>query len=186
MVEISGGALRSLPEEMTERRPALDRDAAVLALYETHYRSLVSMATLLLDASEDAEDVVQEAFVRTYFGRERLKDPAKAAAYLRTTVVNLCRSRLRHRLVAFRRAPKPPPGPADPGDLAVASARAAEVTAALAELPRREREVIVLRYYADLSEAQTAAALGVSTGAVKGYCSRGMAKLANRLKEPSS
>lgn len=186
MVDISGGALRSLPEEATSRPAALDRDAAVLGLYETHYRSLVALATLLLDATEDAEDVVQEAFVRTYFGRSRLKDPAKAAAYLRTTVVNLCRSRLRHRMVAFRHAPKPAPVPEDPGDLAVAASRAAEVTAALAALPRREREVIVLRYYADLSEAQTAATLGLSVGSVKGYCSRGMAKLAARLKEPSS
>ena len=77
----------------------------ITSLYAQHYRSLIRLAALLLDEVAACEDVVQEAYIRVHNARGRLRDPDKALAYLRQTVVNLSRSTLRRRLVAARHAP---------------------------------------------------------------------------------
>jgi RNA polymerase sigma-70 factor (sigma-E family) len=147
-----------------------DRDR-LAALFVAEYDALVRLARLLGDPA-DAEDVVQSAFVLVY-RRGRLRDPGLAGAYLRQTVVNLTRSGWRRRAVARRHEPSlVAPHSVDP-DLAGGVA----IRAALASLPARQREAIVLRYYADLSEADTAEVMGVAVGSVKGYTSRGLAKL---------
>jgi RNA polymerase sigma factor (sigma-70 family) len=99
--------------------------------------------------------------------------------------VNRARSVRRHRAVEARHAPIPVPDAAGADEHAMAAARRDEVLDALRELPERQREVIVLRYYLDLSEAQIAETLGISRGAVKSHASRGAASLRHLLEDAS-
>jgi RNA polymerase sigma-70 factor (sigma-E family) len=162
-----------------------DADEALVALYTAHYRSLVRLSALLLHDAAAAEDVVQDAFVAMHGSWRRLRDPDKALAYLRQAVVNRSRSRLRHLKVVDRKAPAPMPDAASAEYGALASLDRAEVLACLRGLPQRQREVLVLRYYADLSEAQIADAMGISPGAVKSHASRGVIALRQRLEHTS-
>lgn len=158
----------------TERR---DADAALTALHATHYRKLVRVAMLLLDDPGRAEEVVQDAYLKMHGAWWRIRDHRAAEAYLRTTVVNLARSGLRRRLVAQKHAPKPMPDAPSAEYGALENLDRQRVIAALARLPRRQRECLTLRYYADLTETQIAGTLGISVGAVKTHCSRGMGTL---------
>jgi len=167
-----------------------DADEALVALYSAHYRSLVRIAALLLHDTPAAEDVVQDTFVAMHASWRRLRDPDKAVAYLRQSVVNRSRSRLRHLKVVDRKAPALLPADASASlpsaeHGALAALDRERVMRALRTLPVRQREVIVLRYYADLSEAQIAEAMGISTGAVKSHASRGMGALRDRLEQSS-
>ena len=103
------------------------------------------------------------------------------------TVVNRCRSALRHRkVVAAHLAAARPPADAPSAEAgAIDRLTQDAVVAALRKLPTRQREAIVLRYYADLSEADTAEAMGVSRGAVKSHTSRGVAALKRTLGQLS-
>jgi RNA polymerase sigma-70 factor (sigma-E family) len=161
----------------------MSEDEQLSSLYLLHYRSLVRLAALLLDETSAAEDVVQEAFVKIAAGRRlgRLRDPDAALGYIRTTVLNLARSSLRRRLVAARYAPLVHRRDRVEDDT-VASVDRAVVVTAMRTLPQRQREAVALRYYADLTEAQTADVMGVSTGAVKAYTSRGLDRLAQQLE----
>jgi RNA polymerase sigma-70 factor (sigma-E family) len=172
----------SVPLEQGRPR-MIGSEQFVWDLYRTHYEPLGRMVRLLLGGSDGADDVVQDAFIRLLGARDRLRDPELAASYLRTTAVNLTRGLVRRQIVARRHAPKPPPDPAGPEDQAIVGVRRSEVVRALGLLARRERETLVLRYYADLSEAQTAETLGISVGSVKGYTSRGLAALGRILRE---
>ena len=167
---------------MDPAAPVWAADEAVTHLYAAHYRSLVRLATLLLRDVGAAEEVVQDSFVAMHGAWRRLADPDRALAYLRQSVVNRSRSALRHRTVVSRHAPLPLPDAASAEHSALAALEHAEVMAALRRLPQRQREVLVLRYYADLSEAGIADALGVSRGAVKSHASRGMAALRTSLE----
>jgi RNA polymerase sigma-70 factor (sigma-E family) len=149
-------------------------------LFVGHYAQLVRLAALLLGDAAAAEDVVQEAFIRVH-GRSRVDDPL---AYLRQTVVNLSRSDLRRRIMARRHAPHPMPDVASAEEDACTSLARREVVVALRALPARQREAVVLRYWADLTEAQAGELMGVSIGSVKAYTSRGLAKLGALLGEP--
>jgi RNA polymerase sigma-70 factor (sigma-E family) len=160
--------------------PAAD---SLTTLYTAHYRGLVRLAAYLTGDRDGAEEVVQDAYVKVLGRWGGLRDLDKGEAYLRQAVVNLSRSRLRHRVVVDRHAPAPLPDAASAEAGAITALDRAAVVAALAELPRRQREALVLRYYADLSEAQTAHAMGISAGAVKSHTSRGMAALRHLLEE---
>jgi RNA polymerase sigma-70 factor (sigma-E family) len=169
---------------------ARDADEALVALYTAHYRSLVRLSALLLRDAAAAEDVVQDAFVAMHGSWRRLRDTDKALAYLRQAVVNRSRSRLRHLKVAERKAPALLPADASASlpsaeHGAMAALEREHVIKALRSLPQRQREVIVLRYYGDLSEAQIAEAMGISTGAVKSHASRGIGALRDRLEHSS-
>lgn len=161
-----------------------DADVAVTHLYAAHYKSLVRLAALFLHDVGLAEEVTQDAFVGMHRAWRRLDDPDKALAYLRTSVVNGARSSLRKQQVRQRHT--------DPAPVAVASAEQSAMLAlehratlaALRELPVRQREVLILRYYADLSEADIADTLRISRGAVKSHASRGLAALRARLETP--
>lgn len=157
-------------------------DEAIVGLYTAHYRSLVRLAALLLHDTAAAEDVVQDAFVAMHKSWRRLRDPDNALAYLRQSVVNRSRSRLRHLKVEDRKAPRPMPDAPSAEYGAIHSVERSAVMTALRGLPRRQREVLVLRYYSDLSEAQIADALAISNGAVKSHASRGIAALRDRLE----
>jgi RNA polymerase sigma-70 factor (sigma-E family) len=154
-----------------------DADTAVSMLYTAHWNQLVRLATLLTRDGSVAEEIVQDAFVRFHSRWDRLADPTAAHAYLRASVVNGARSALRHRSVEERYRQPGPPTPAGPEELAVRSDSDARVLAALHTLPRRQREVLILRYYSDLSEFEIAQALGLSRGAVKSHAHRGLASL---------
>jgi RNA polymerase sigma-70 factor (sigma-E family) len=160
-------------------------DVAVIELYSAHYRSLVRLAAVLVRDTPTAEEVVQDAFIAMHDGWQRLKDTEKALAYLRQAVVNRSRSVLRHRLVVERNLQKPPPDMPSAEHGALTLLERSAVIAALRDLPDRQREAIVLRYYADLSEAEIAAAMKISRGAVKSHTARGMAALRAALEQDS-
>ena len=142
------------------------------ALHRQHYRSLVRLAALLGDRGA-AEEVVQDAFVRVYLAGDRVREPL---AYLRRAVVNGARSSLRRRRVR-EQAPLTVVRDVLPGE------DHSDVVAALRRLPVRQRECLVLRYYLDLSEAEIAAALGISAGSVKTHSHRGLAALEKTLED---
>jgi RNA polymerase sigma-70 factor (sigma-E family) len=164
----------------------LDADTALEQLYAAHWRRLVRLAVLLLHDQGAAEEVVQDAFVAMHGRWRSLRDPDKALAYLRQTVVNRSRSALRHRGVVERHVARQNPATAlaDPADSAtLAGDRRTAVLDALRSLPTRQREVLVLRHYLELSEAEIAEALGISRGSVKAHASRGSAALRELLTD---
>ncbi|QGZ49686.1 MULTISPECIES: SigE family RNA polymerase sigma factor [Streptomyces] len=145
--------------------------------YRAHYRSLLGLAALLLDDTASCEDVVQEAFIRVHSARNRVRDPEKTLAYLRQTVVNLSRSALRRRILGLKLLSKPMPDMASAEEGAYDQLERDALIKAMRGLQRRQREVLVLRYFADMTEAQVAETLGISLGSVKAYGSRGIAAL---------
>jgi RNA polymerase sigma-70 factor (sigma-E family) len=157
-------------------------DTAITELYGAHYRPLVRLAVLLVHDISTAEEVVQDSFVALHAGLHRLRDSEKALAYLRAAVVNRSRSVLRHRVVVDRHAPKPTPDMPSAEHGALTLIERSAVVSALAGLPVRQREVVVLRFYGDLSEAQIATIMGITRGAVKSHTSRAMAALRSVLE----
>ncbi|MGZ9932379.1 SigE family RNA polymerase sigma factor [Streptomyces sp. NC-S4] len=147
------------------------------ATYQAHYRSLLGLAALLLDDTASCEDVVQEAFIRVHSARNRVRDREKTLAYLRQTVVNLSRSALRRRILGLKLLSKPMPDMASAEEGAYDQLERDDLIKAMRGLQRRQREVLVLRYFADMTEAQVAETLGISLGSVKAYGSRGIAAL---------
>ncbi|TDD66862.1 SigE family RNA polymerase sigma factor [Actinomadura rubrisoli] len=162
---------------------AWDADQAVTALYSANYRSLVRLAAMLVRDAGTAEEVVQDAFVAMHGGWRRLRDPDKALSYLRQSVVNRSRSVLRHRAVVEKYAPKGLPDAPSAEAGAIGELERSAVIDALSGLPARQREALVLRYYADLSEAEIANTMGISRGAVKSHTARGMTALRNVLEQ---
>ncbi|MFD8809134.1 SigE family RNA polymerase sigma factor [Streptomyces sp. NPDC059597] len=161
-----------------------EEDSPTLAyLYRTRRLDMVRLAAFLVDDLHTAEDVVQDAFAAVCRRHgERLDNVQDAHAYLHTAVVNAARSVLRRRRTA--RAYTPPyQGPGAPVDEPLLLAEEhRQVFDALARLTERQREVLVLRYWSDLSEAQIADALGVSRGTVKSTASRALATLEKLLE----
>jgi RNA polymerase sigma-70 factor (sigma-E family) len=166
---------------VVDRRPAVP--SVFTELLDGQWTALVRLAALLLDSSDQAEDVVQEAVISCMRREARLRDPAAAAAYLRRAVVNTARSTVRRRLVAMRHRPTPDPDVESAEESAYATFERAAVVIALRTLPRRQREAVTLRYFSELSEAETAALMGCSTGSVKAYTSRGIAALGIAMED---
>lgn len=166
---------------------AIERETenAVGALYSTHYQSLVRLALLLVRDAATAEEVVQDAFVAMHGGWCRLRDTEKALSYLRHSVMNRSRSVLRHRAVVDKHAQEPLPDAPSAEQGAIALLERSTVIGALRALPARQREALVLRYYADLSEADIATAMGISRGAVKSHTARGISALRTVLERES-
>ena len=166
----------------------LGRTDAVANLFVAHHRRLVGLAALLVDDRATAEDVVQEAFVNLHRRWSHLRDPSAAVTYLNRAVVNGGRDRLRHgrRGTALlpRMVPVPEGRPSAEQD-AVRHEEADRLWRAITALPYRQRQVLVLRYYLDQSEAEIAETLEVSRGSVKRHASRGLAALARDLEAGS-
>jgi RNA polymerase sigma-70 factor (sigma-E family) len=164
--------------------PAPVRDTAgVERLYRAQRLSMVRLALLLVDDRETAEDVAQDAFAALHRQWTTLASDEAALAYLRRCVVNGARSVLRRRrTVRQHPAPDEASLTADGADRRVLLAEEhREVIAALWRLPTRQREVIVLRYWSEMTEPQVATALGISVGAVKSMASRGRDAIAASL-----
>jgi RNA polymerase sigma factor (sigma-70 family) len=159
------------------RTMPLGDEHGVEELFRTRYLEMVRLAGLL--GADDPEDIAQEAYTRLM--RRHLDEPQAALGYLRAIVINLTRNRHRHLGVVRRRMP----AAVDEGSseqAAIVREDHREVIAALAALPARRREAIVLRFWLDLPEREIAAAMGVSVGTVKSHVSRGMAELTRTLK----
>ena len=155
-----------------------DAAAAVAGLFRARYPEMVRLADLL--GADDPEDIAQEAFARLIRKYDTLRDPGSALAYVRTSVCNLTRNRHRHLRVVRRRTPAVRHEDSSE-QVAMVREEHRQVLAALAGLPPRTREALVLRYWLDLSEREMAEAMGVSAGTVKSHVSRGLAALARAL-----
>jgi RNA polymerase sigma-70 factor (sigma-E family) len=173
------------------RPPAADAETAVTALYQAHAVGLIRLAVIMLGDRPAAEDVVQEAFAGLYRRWNHLSGADRALGYVRASVLNGCRSRLRARVRDDRLAAT---SPATLGAAAAASAASAEETvlvgeehaavlAALRRLPDRQREALVLRYFLDMTEPEIAASMGIGQGTVKSTTSRALAALGRLLEE---
>ena len=173
MTGTSGAGQPGLPESPR---------AAVTEIFHHHYRRLVGLAGLMVDDRESAEEVVQDAFESLYRSWGRLRDPQTAVAYLNRSVVNGSRSRLRRRMT--ERAYDIPDAGTSPSaeTLGLTHHVRDELVDAVRALPRRQREVMVLRYYLDLSEDQIAEWLGISNGSVKRHASRATESLQKRME----
>jgi len=169
------------PGEPDAAAGAADATHAVTALYAEHALGLTRLAFLVLGDRFAAEDVVQEAFWGLYRAWDRLPSHDNVLGYVRVSVLNGCRSVIRR----ARRAPRPVAMPdaasAEADALSGEEQRAA--VAAMRRLPARQREALVLRYFADMSEHETAQAMGVSRGTVKSTTARALAALDRMLRE---
>ena len=159
---------------------------AVTALYRAHALGLIRLAVVMLGDRPAAEDVVQEAFCGLYRRWYSLSDTGKALSYVRSSVINGCRSVLRRRP---RQAGLDPLTGEPPGESAESAALIGEehrqVLTAIRRLPNRQREVLVLRFYLDLDEAEIARSMRISRGTVKSTTSRALAALGRILGEVS-
>jgi len=150
--------------------------ADLTELFRQHHLDLVRLAALLVRSREAAEDIVQDVFVRVHARRSGAPDAAGALAYLRQAVINGCRSWLRRQSVARRLGPvdRTAAYAHESAEQAVIMAEnQRRLQAELSALPVRRREVLVLRYYLGLSEAEIAQTLGISQGTVKSTAARG-------------
>ena len=173
------------PDAAGAARPVDDGEAgaslAVTALYRGHALGLTRLAFIMLGDRQAAEDVVQEAFYGLYRAWNRLPDHGNVHGYLRVSVLNGCRSALRRSRRVPRALAVPAAASAEAEALAGEEQRA--TVAALRRLPPRQREALVLRYFAELPEYETALAMGVSRGTVKSTTARALAALGRMLRE---
>lgn len=148
-------------------------------LFHGQAAQLVRLATLL--GADDAEDVVQESFCKLYVAWNRIRGD-NPIPYLHRIVANEVRSRHRRRITAWRHAPPPEPPLGSAEETAIERAEHRLLLEALARLPHRRREALVLRYWLDLTIPQIADVMGVSTGTVKAQVSRGLRVLEKNLR----
>ena len=152
-------------------------------LFEAHYARLVHLARHLLDEPNTAEDIVMDAYESLARQWGRVRDPDAALGYLRACVVNGSRSRLRRQLTARRRLVLLQGARGDTTEAAAEQVvlsryESEQLFDAVRRLPTRQRQVLVLRYYEELSVAAVAELLGCSTGSVKTHAYRGLRALA--------
>jgi RNA polymerase sigma-70 factor (sigma-E family) len=171
------------PNPLAPDEPPGETDAtsAVTGLYQRHALGLTRLAFVMLGDRHAAEDVVQDAFCGLYRAWDRLSENSNALGYLRVSVINGCRSAARRNRRPLRAPAEPPAASAEDGVLVGEEQRAA--VAALRRLPPRQREALVLRYFADLPEQEIAQAMGISRGTVKSTAARGLAALDRILRE---
>jgi RNA polymerase sigma factor (sigma-70 family) len=163
---------------------ARDVDRLVVALFEREGQSLVRLARLFVDDRNAAEDLVQEAFIRLARSAHRIEDESKAAAYLRSIVLNLARDDNRRGLVSLRHHLPQDERRASTEDEIELREEQREVIEALRDLPLRQRNALVLRYYEEMGIDDIAAAMHISRNSVKTHLQRGLAALEQRLGTP--
>jgi RNA polymerase sigma-70 factor (sigma-E family) len=160
---------------------AAQAEAVVTALYQQHALGLTRLAHVMLGDQAAAEDVVHEAFCGLYRRFDRLRDPARAPQYLRSAVLNNCRTVLRRSRRPEGLAAATAAASAE-ADVLAGEARQA-LLAAITALPDRQREVVVLRYYLDEPESVIAASLGIGASTVRSTLSRALRALGTNLRE---
>ena len=165
-----------VPGSVPQVRPS-DTDAFVEWMFNEHGQGLVRMVRLFVDDRNAAEDLVQEAFIRLARSAHRIEDPRKAAAYLRSIVLNLARDHNRRGLVSLRHRLPLDDDVASVEDTVVLSEEHEQVVEALRELPHRQRDCLILRYFDELGVDDIAETLGISRNSVKTHLTRGMRAL---------
>jgi RNA polymerase sigma-70 factor (sigma-E family) len=163
-----------------------DRDAAAVieSLFHAHYPRLAYTAFSLTGDRDLAEQLAQEAFLRLWRRWRWIADPQAAPAYLQRTVLNLSRETIRRKVIERRALQSR--GLDHPPEAEPDTAEMIELRRAIAALPARKRECVVLRFLLGMSEAETASTLGVSVGTVKSQTHKGLRQLRERLDEPGS
>jgi RNA polymerase sigma factor (sigma-70 family) len=160
------------------------RDELLDVMFRRHYTALVRLGVVMLGSREAAEDAVQDAFVSLHRRLPTLRDPQAAEAYLRSAVLNRCRSWVRRQVT--HRAPRPlmlvREHQESSEDTAVGREEVGSVVAALRTLARRQRDVLACRYVLELSVAETAQLLQISEGSVKTHAHRGLQALHERIE----
>ena len=167
-------------------RARVEADGLVAGLFAQEGRSLVRLARLFCDDRNAAEDLVQEAFIRLHRSADSIRELDRAPAFLRSIVLNLARDHNRRGLMSLRHRQ---------ADRAVESSRAEDddsiadgddrlVIEALRSLPARQRECLVLRFYAQMTEKEIASTVGISPNSVKTHCRRGLSSLESILEDP--
>jgi RNA polymerase sigma factor (sigma-70 family) len=169
-----------VPAEL-ETATVADVDRLLVDLFEREGRSLVRMARLFVDDRNAAEDLVQEAFIRLARSANRIKDEAKAAAYLRSIVLNLARDHNRRGLVSLRHRLPLDAERAQEEDELILRDDQRQILDALRDLPHRQRDCLVLRYYQELGIDDIAQTLAISRNSVKTHLQRGLAAMESRL-----
>ena len=154
----------------------------VAALFDAEAASLTRLARFYVDDKTAAEDLVQEAFIRFARHSGRLREHHRAAAYLRSIVINLARDHNRRGFVSWRHRPPAQPDAPSAEETAEDRAERAAVVSALRALPRRQRDCLTLRYFYDMPVAQVAATLGLSVNTVKTHLQRGLDTLGTTLE----
>jgi RNA polymerase sigma-70 factor (sigma-E family) len=165
----------------TAARP--DARAAVAALFVEHRLALVRLAVVMVGDVQTAEDVVQDAFEKLQAGWHRLRDKDRGLAYARSAVLNGCRNSRRRSAIARKHAAYGDPHDAAQPDAMQALADGAELMAAIRALPRRQREVLVLRFYLDLDVAEVAETLSIGPSSVRSSSARALAQLARSIEK---
>jgi RNA polymerase sigma factor (sigma-70 family) len=162
-----------------------DRDEAVDALFRRHCGDLVGLAFCLLGDRGAAEDVVQDAFLALHRKWPELRAHTSALSYLRAAVVNGCRSRQR-RLIRTRSLTKglrpALRSVSSSEETVVVNDEQSRLAAAVRTLPTRQREVLVCRFYLEMSASQTAGLLEIGLASVTTHTRRGLAGLARRME----
>jgi RNA polymerase sigma-70 factor (sigma-E family) len=162
-------------------------EAGVTALYEASALGLIRMAYVMLGDQPSAEDVVQEAFCGLYRRWDRLASTDGALYYVRTSVLNGCRSALRRRAVRHgfvqRRALADQLPAVSAETVVLGGEEREEVIRALMRLPDRQREVLILRFYAELPDEQIGRVMGIRPGTVRSTAFRALDALGRTLKE---
>ena len=183
--------IRGSATEHSAQRPAasgaaaagqnqINAEAGVTALFEAHSLGLIRLAHIMLGDRSSAEDVVQEAFCGLYRRWPQLTDQAKALPYVRSAVLNGCRTVLRRGQGRGVRWASQPSAASDEAAVLSGEERH-EVMRALRRLPHRQREVLVLRFYLDLSDAEIARDMEISPGTVRSTASRALTALGRSL-----
>ena len=182
MALMSGAVpLRDAAAPWASRVAVTDVDRLIVELFEREGRPLVRLARLFVDDRNAAEDLVQEAFIRLARSAKRIEDEAKAAAYLRSIVLNLARDHNRRGLVSLRHHLPFDDARASSEDEIVVRDDHRQVLDALRELPGRQRDCLILRYYQELGIDDIADTLGISPNSVKTHLKRGLAAMEERL-----
>ena len=179
----AAGATAQVGQDRADASRA-DAQTAVTALYEAHALGLVRLAYVMLGDRAAAEDVVQEAYGGLYRHWGQLSDKDRALTYVRSSVLNGCRSALRSRRAKDSGGVHQPPV-ASAEAVALTGEERREVMRALRRLPDRQREVLVLRFYLDEPEAEIARAMSISPSTVRSTTHRALAALGRLLGETS-
>jgi RNA polymerase sigma-70 factor (sigma-E family) len=176
-------AVGALQEDGVAAVPGVAADDLVVVLFRDEAARLVSLARFFVDDRTAAEDLVQEAFIRLSRSASRIRDHDRAAAYLRSIVINLARDHNRRGLVSLRHRPPAQPDEPSAEETAAAAQSRQEVVEAVRALPRRQRDCVALRYYLELPVEEIARTLGLSPNSVKTHLRRGLRALASTLEE---
>jgi RNA polymerase sigma-70 factor (sigma-E family) len=185
-VKANAAEVSALPPDPARDGGLAGPAEAVTALYEAHALGLIRLAVVMLGDRPAAEDVVQEAFYGLYRRWHALSDTANALAYVRSSVINGCRTALRRRVRQLTLVGAEQPGESDSAEsAALLGEEHRQVLLAIRRLPSRQREALVLRYYLDLDEAEIATSMRISRGTVKSTTSRALAALGRLLEDQS-